>query len=195
MAAPTDNAEGAQTPHHTVLVGGRGGTIPPIAHRFKKGNKLGSRANLPEANITLYMKAMSRRLMSTKALRRVLESESRPHLMRTAAERLLKSCAGATTLADFDPWISGAMTLTQLKEAGVRVELLKCATITKEGRRIELLDSARDEANYVENRLTGLPDRTVNINANINLRTPADREAEATSIAQRFRHLFDASPG
>lgn len=169
------------------------GVAPPVATRFKKGQSGNAGGSSTAGAITRnYMNRMARRNLRESKLRAIIADKSKPDLMRSAAEKILHSRTH-TNLAAFDPWIKGEMTLSQLEAEGVDISVVKSASITKEGRRIELYDKAGENFDRIVEHTDGRPSQTKDINVNVFLRTPDARADAGNEASARLRSLFGSA--
>jgi hypothetical protein len=162
--------------------GRNGGTLTP----YPKGKSgFAGKHNTAGAIIKNYFNGLARRKVSSVRLRTIIADEGKPHLLRSAAEQLLHS-RSATTLADFDPWIKGDKSLTELRDAGIDVSLVKSASVSKDGiRRIELHDRAGQNMDRMMDQTTSRPKTEVSVT--YEPRTESERETARDSILARIR--------
>lgn len=164
----------------------RSGIAPPERYQFKKGQS-GNAGGSPTvgAIVKNYFNRLARHKISTARLRSLIANEKKPHLLRAAAEQLLHT-RGATTLADFDPWMRGEKTLKELYDAGVDVSLVKTASISDKGaRRIELHDRSGQNMDRLMDQTSSRPKQEIHVTHEP--RTESEREAARDSCLARIR--------
>jgi hypothetical protein len=84
---------------------------------------------------------------------------------RRAAALILLRLVECGDLADFEPLLSGEMTLEQLRKSGVNTEVVKRFRRGKRTASIELHDRSRDAFNFVMDRTEGRPARVRTVGA------------------------------
>jgi len=155
---------------------GKGGVIPPVKHRWKRGQS-GNPDGRQPAGFTIreYINAFAESGATEVALRKIARDKKQPWTRRAAAERIIRTLE-APDLADFQPYLNGEVDLDALRSMGVNTEAAK-KTKTKTRyskdhngeevkeveREVELFDRAGIDFDRVVSETAGKPQQTVDV--------------------------------
>jgi hypothetical protein len=160
---------------------GRNGNVPPVEHRWKPGES-GNPEGRPSVgkSVEQWANLLDERKTPAVELRRILEDETEQPSKRTAAARLLRMNE-SPDMADYEPYLNGAVNLEQLKASGVDTSVIKKVKerreLNKEGetvavtREIELHDRSGEEFDRVCDRTEGKPKQSVDLGGSLRIPT------------------------
>lgn len=157
------------------------GTIPPVAHRFQKGNPGGRRPPIG-SSVREWMNSMQG--FSTAKLLKVARAPGRGAAKAIAAARLLRA-REYPDIADYDAITEEGLTPAQARAKGINTAPIKrvktkTRTIERDGappiveieREIELRDTGLPESEFVTHETAGTPTKTLQIQGGENLLPP-----------------------
>lgn len=158
----------------------RSGVVPPVAHRFKKGNPGGRRPI--GSSVRDWMNILQGASRAT--LEKIAKRPGRGSAKVIAAVRVLRAMEHPD-VADYDAITEEGLTAAQARAKGINTAPIKRVkvkrrTIEREGqepiveieREIELRDTALQESEFVTNQTGGTPTKTINVQGGADLAPP-----------------------
>lgn len=175
---PADQAK--SFPDSTNLTPGRGGVIPPVENRWRKGES-GNPKGRPSIGCTLieHLNILGAKSLSKKQLLKISRDQDEDYLVVSAANAIL-ALGERVDLADFKDLLSGAMDADELREEGIDTGVLKKIKETTRyvpsgdgeydrevTREIEGHDRSRAALTLVLEHTNGKPTQTTDLNINV----------------------------